>query len=114
MVEKADFRKFCDLELRGESQRTGNIPCLTFGRGVYDAGEGLERVSGAAGYQVKVSTSKKFAKKTTVTVNAKSVKVTVKKLKANKTYYVKARAYKKVSGSKVYGKWSKVIKIANK
>ena len=74
----------------------------------------LKKVSGAAGYQVKVSTSKKFAKKTTVTVNAKSVKVTVKKLKANKTYYVKARAYKKVSGSKVYGKWSKVVKIANK
>ena len=74
----------------------------------------LKKVSGVAGYQVKVSTSKKFAKKTTVTVNAKSVKVTVKKLKANKTYYVKARAYKKVSGSKVYGKWSKVIKIANK
>ena len=74
----------------------------------------LKKVNGAAGYQVKVSTSKKFDKKTTVTVNAKSVKVTVKKLKANKTYYVKARAYKKVSGSKVYGKWSKVIKIANK
>ena len=74
----------------------------------------LKKVSGVAGYQVKVSTSKKFDKKTTVTVNAKSVKVTVKKLKANKTYFVKARAYKKVSGSKVYGKWSKVIKIANK
>ena len=74
----------------------------------------LKKVSGAAGYQVKVSTSKKFAKKTTVTVNTKSVKVTVKKLKTGKTYYVKARAYKKVSGSKVYGKWSKVIKIANK
>ena len=73
----------------------------------------LKKVSGAAGYQVKVSTSKKFAKKTTVTVNAKSVKVTVKKLKANKTYYVKARAYKKVSGSKVYGKWSKVVKVKN-
>ncbi len=74
----------------------------------------LKKVSGAAGYQVKVSTSKKFAKKTTVTVDAKSVKVTVKKLKAGKTYYVKARAYKKVSGSKVYGKWSKAVKIKNK
>ena len=74
----------------------------------------LKKVSGVAGYQVKVSTSKKFAKKTTVTVNAKSVKVTVKKLKADKTYYVKARAYKKVSGSKVYGKWSKAVKIKNK
>ena len=73
----------------------------------------LKKVSGVAGYQVKVSTSKKFAKKTTVTVNAKSVKVTVKKLKADKTYYVKARAYKKVSGSKVYGKWSKVVKVKN-
>ena len=74
----------------------------------------FKKVKGAAGYQVKVSTSKKFAKKTTVTVNTKSVKVTVKKLKADKTYYVKARAYKKVSGSKIYGKWSKVMKIANK
>ena len=74
----------------------------------------LKKVKGAAGYQVKVSTSKKFAKKTTVTVNAKSVKVTVKKLKADKTYYVKARAYKNVSGSKVYGKWSKAVKIKNK
>ena len=74
----------------------------------------LKKVSGAAGYQVKVSTSKKFAKKTTVTVDAKSVKVTVKKLKAGKTYYVKARAYKKVSGSKIYGKWSKAVKIKNK
>ena len=73
----------------------------------------IKKVNGAAGYQVKVSTSKKFDKKTTVTVNAKSVKVTVKKLKANKTYYVKARAYKKVSGSKVYGKWSKVVKVKN-
>ena len=73
----------------------------------------LKKVSGVAGYQVKVSTSKKFAKKTTVTVNAKSVKVTVKKLKADKTYYVKARAFKKVSGSKVYGKWSKVVKVKN-
>ena len=73
----------------------------------------LKKVNGAAGYQVKVSTSKKFDKKTTVTVNAKSVKVTVKKLKANKTYYVKARAYKKVSGSKIYGKWSKVVKVKN-
>lgn len=73
----------------------------------------LKKVSGVAGYQVKVSTSKKFDKKTTVTVNAKSVKVTVKKLKANKTYFVKARAYKKVSGSKVYGKWSKVVKVKN-
>ena len=73
----------------------------------------LKKVNGAAGYQVKVSTSKKFDKKTTVTVNAKSVKVTVKKLKANKTYYVRARAYKKVSGSKVYGKWSKIVKVKN-
>ena len=73
----------------------------------------LKKVNGAAGYQVKVSTSKKFDKKTTVTVNAKSVKVTVKKLKANNTYFVKARAYKKVSGSKVYGKWSKVVKVKN-
>ena len=39
----------CDLELRGEFERTGNISSHSFGRGVYDAGGGLERVSGSTG-----------------------------------------------------------------
>lgn len=74
----------------------------------------LTKIKGAVGYEVKVSTSKKFTKKTTKTVTTKKLTVTVKKLKKNAQYYTKARAYvlknKKV---KVYGKWSKVVKVKN-
>lgn len=65
----------------------------------------LKKVSGANGYQIVYSTSKKFksAKKTTATKTS----VTLKKLKKGKTYYVKVRAYKLDSaGKKVYGKYS--------
>lgn len=69
--------------------------------------------SQASGYQVLCATNSKFTKgKKTVTVkNAKTTKKTVSKLKAGKTYYVKVRAYKTVSGKKVYGAYSAVKKI---
>ena len=69
----------------------------------------------ASGYQIKLSTSKKFTKKTTKTVTAKGKKVKSKKiskLKSKKTYYVRIRAYKNQSqGEKLYGKYSKTLKI---
>ncbi len=68
-------------------------------------------VSGATGYEVVYSTSKKFTKKTTKTVTikkAKTKKTTIKKLKKGKKYYVKVRAYKTVSGKKIYGAYSSV------
>ena len=71
-------------------------------------------VSGATGYEVVYSTSKKFTKKTTkkVTVKkAKTKKTTIKKLKKGKKYYVKVRAYKTVSGKKIYGAYSAVKSI---
>ncbi len=73
-------------------------------------------VSGATGYEVAYSTSKKFSKKTTkkVTIKkAKTKKTTIKKLKKGKKYYVKVRAYKTVSGKKMYGAYSsaKSIKV---
>ena len=71
----------------------------------------LKKVRGASGYEVKVSTSKKFAKKTTKTVDAKKLSVTVKKLQPNKKYFAKVRAYVIVNGTKVYGKYSKAVKI---
>lgn len=69
--------------------------------------------SQASGYQILCATNSKFTKgKKTVTVkNAKTTKKTVSKLKAGKTYYVKVRAYKTVSGKKVYGAYSAVKKI---
>lgn len=71
----------------------------------------LKKVNGASGYEIKVSTSKKFAKKTTKTVDAKKLSVTVKKLQPNKKYFAKVRAYVIVNGTKVYGKYSKAVKI---
>lgn len=68
----------------------------------------LKKIKGAKGYQIKYSTSKKFKKKVTKTVNTTKRIKTVKKLKTYKKYYFKARAYKLVNGKKNFGKWSKV------
>ena len=67
-----------------------------------------KKKSGAAGYQISVSTKKG---KTKIVANAgkKKTKATVKVKKAKKQY-VKVRAYVKVNGKKVYGKWSKAVR----
>ena len=41
-------------------------------------------------------------------------KVTIKKLKKKKTYYIKARAYKLDGKTKVYGRWSLIRKVTIK
>ena len=63
------------------------------------------------GYEVQYSTSKKFTKSTTKTATVKKAKttsLTLKKLKAKKTYYLRIRTYKTVGGKKFYSAWSKV------
>ena len=65
----------------------------------------------ATGYVVKISTSKKFKKKTTITKNVKLTTFTLKKLKKNKKYYIKVRAVRKTGKTKVYGLWSKPKRI---
>ena len=74
----------------------------------------LKKVKKATGYQVQLSTSKKFTKKTTVTINTKKVKYTFKKLKSGKTYYVRSRAYRKENKTTVYGKYSRIAKVVVK
>lgn len=72
------------------------------------------KLSGADGYQLYLSTSKKFTSKTTkkLTVKkGKTVKTTVKKLKKNKKYYAKIRGYKTVNDQKVYGAFSSIKSI---
>ena len=75
-----------------------------------------KKVSGVKGYQVQVATDKKFKKnKKTVTVKKqKTTKVTIKKLKAKKKYYVRIRTYKTVKGKKIYSYWSKVKSVKTK
>ena len=62
-----------------------------------------------SGYQIKVATKKNFKGAKTYTVKSyKTYKKVIKKLKANKKYFVKVRAYKTVGKSKVYGAYSAV------
>lgn len=69
--------------------------------------------TGAKGIQVKYSTKKSMAGAKTKNVTAKTV--TLKNLKAKKTYYVKVRAYKlDPKKNKVWGKWSKAVKVTTK
>lgn len=65
-----------------------------------------------SGYEIYRSTKKnKSFKKIKTLKKAGKVTYTNKKLKKGKTYYYKVRAYKVVSGKKVYGKFSTVKKI---
>lgn len=70
-----------------------------------------------AGYQIQYSTSSKFTKKATTlrTVKkASTTSLTVKKLKAKKTYYIRIRTYQKVKGETYGSGWSKSKKVTTK
>lgn len=72
----------------------------------------LKRISGAQ-YQVKVSATKKFKAKDTITKKVTKATLTInnKKIKSKKVLYVKARAYRVVDGKTYYGNWSKVKRV---
>ena len=71
-----------------------------------------KKVKGASGYEVYRSTKKNGKYAAVKTINkGKTVTFTNKNLKKGKTYYYKVRAYKVVSGKKVYGKFSTIKKI---
>ncbi len=68
-----------------------------------------KKLKQVTGYQIQYSTSKDFKSAKTKTVSSyKKTSVTLKSLKAKKTYYVRVRTYKKVDGKKYYSEWSKV------
>lgn len=67
------------------------------------------------GYQVQYSTSKKFKSPKAKTLTSyKKTKLTVKKLKKHKKYYVRVRTYKKVGKAKYYSGWSSAKSIKTK
>lgn len=69
-----------------------------------------KKTAGADGYKVVYSKTKNFKKSTT-----KPTTKTTYTLKLKKgTYYVKAAAYKKVDGKKVYGKYTAAKKVVVK
>ncbi len=73
------------------------------------------KVKGASGYQVMWSTYKNFSKNyKTKSVKAKYSSKTVTTAQSKKTYYVRVRAYKTISGKKVYSPWSNTKKVKTK
>lgn len=72
------------------------------------------KISGATGYEIYMSTSKngKYSKITTVKKGT-TVKYTKTKLTKNKTYYFKVRAYKTINKKNIYSSYSdaKAIKV---
>lgn len=73
----------------------------------------LAKHSSNSGYQVSYADNSGFknSKSLWLERNTKN-KGTVKGLKSKKTYYVKARDYKTIGKTKVYGKWSAVKKVS--
>lgn len=62
------------------------------------------------GYEVQISTDKKFKKNVTkASINSyKKTAYCFKKFKINKTYYSRIRTYKKYMNKKMYSDWSKI------
>ena len=74
-----------------------------------------KKISGAAGYQIQVSTKKNFKGAKTISVSKSKKSYTKKGLKARKKYYVRIRAYKTYKDAnyktkKAYGKWVAINK----
>lgn len=70
----------------------------------------IDEVKKADGYQIIYATNKSFKNKKTVYVE--ETNIVLEKLKKNKTYYVKVRAYRLDSTKKkVYGEFSEIMSI---
>jgi hypothetical protein len=65
-----------------------------------------------SGYQIKYASNKNLKK--AKTRNTKKTIYTIKPLRSKKKCYVKVRAYKIVKGKKIYGSYSKVLKVTVK
>jgi hypothetical protein len=63
--------------------------------------------SQTSGYEIQYSTSKSFKSAKVKKISSyKTTTTTLKSLSAKKTYYVRVRTYKTVSGKKYYSSWS--------
>ena len=76
-----------------------------------------KQAKSTTGYQIQYSTSRKFSKKTTVAKLVKKLsktKISVRKLKAGKKYYVRVRSYKTIEQKNYYSNWSAVKSVTIK
>lgn len=64
------------------------------------------------GYQIQYGTNKQFKKAKTKNINGyKKNRITIKKLKSKKKYYVRIRTVLKIGSKTYYSKWSKVKSV---
>lgn len=70
----------------------------------------IKKATGAQGYEISYSMDQAF-KSGVKTTTTKKTTATLKKLKSKKTYYVRVRSYRKVSGKKLYSEYSPVKKV---
>ena len=99
----------CSSLVTASAKPVPATPTVSLKAGSRKATVKWSRVSGASGYQVVRSLKKSSGFKTAKTVTSGSRTYYVnKKLKKGKTYYFKVRAYRKVSGKKIYGSYSTV------
>lgn len=90
----------------------GRATIRTIKKGKKKATLKWKKLTGAKGYMIQYSTSKKFAKKQTKTKYTTKLNITLKKLKSGKKYYFRMKAYTINSvGDRIYSRnWSKVKK----
>ena len=70
------------------------------------------KVKNADGYKIQYSTSNKFKKAKKITIkNRKTCEYYINHLKSGTNYFVRVRAYKKVSGKTYYGDWSSSSRV---
>ena len=69
----------------------------------------IKKIKGVSGYQIRWCDNKKFDGYEQK--NVKKPKLTIKGLDKKTTYWIKARAFKKVNSVKTYGKWSAKKKV---
>ena len=101
--------------------KTFTSPTLPTGTTLTKLGSGKKAFSASwkkqavTGYQIRFATNQKFSKAKTVTVkSAKTLKTTVSKLGAKKTYYVRVRTYKTIAKVNYFSAWSKTYKVKTK
>ena len=71
-----------------------------------------KKTGGNSGWQVQYSLNKKFRSGVrTVNLKSSNTKLTVRKLKSRKNYYVRVRSYKKVGNQTWYSGWSSVKSV---
>ena len=71
-----------------------------------------KKTGGNSGWQVQYSTNKKFRSGVrTVNLKSRNTKLTVRKLRSRKNYYVRIRSYKKVGKQTWYSRWSSVKSV---